>query len=160
MTREKVRFVSGVEECVAWHYPGANGACVVMAGGFAVTKEPATDRFAKRFHEAGFSVLAFDYRRLGESGGRPRLVLPIGDQLADWQAAVAFAATLPGVVPDKVAIWGFSATGGLVFDVAARNPQVAAAIAQTQHADGPAGLRNAARHQRPLAMLRFTGRGV
>jgi hypothetical protein len=41
--REKVRFVSGDTECAAWHYPGTNGACVIMAGGFAVTKEPGTD---------------------------------------------------------------------------------------------------------------------
>ena len=158
--RTKIRFVSGDAECAAWHYPGTNGACVIMAGGFAVTKEPATDQFARRFHEAGFSVLAFDYRRLGESGGQPRLVLPIKNQLADWQAAIAFAATLPDVDPAKIAIWAFSASGGFVFDVAARNPQLAAAIAQTPHADGPAGVRNAASYQKPLAMLRFTGRGV
>ena len=72
--RVKVRFASGDAECVAWHYLGTNGACVVMAGGGAVTKEPGTDLFAKRFNEAGFSVLAFDYRRLGGSGGRPRQV--------------------------------------------------------------------------------------
>jgi uncharacterized protein len=158
--REKVRFLSGDAECAAWHYPGTTGACVIMAGGLAVTKEPATDQFAKRFHDAGLSVLAFDYRRLGESGGQPRLVLPIKDQLADWQAAIDFAATLPGVDPARVAIWGFSASGGYVFDIAARNPQLAAAIAQTPHADGPAGLRNAASYQKAFAMLRFTGRGV
>ncbi|MFI5897348.1 hypothetical protein ACIA5D_45375 [Actinoplanes sp. NPDC051513] len=60
---------------------------MIMAGGFAVTKEAATDLFAERFHEAGFSVLAFDYRHLGESDGQPRLVLPIRDQLADWEAS-------------------------------------------------------------------------
>jgi len=158
--RQKVRFASGAEECAAWHYPGTNGACVVMAGGFAVTKEPATDAFAARFHEAGFSVLAFDYRRLGESSGEPRLVLPLSDQLHDWQRAIEHAATLPGVDPERIAIWAFSASGGFVLDVAARNPHLAAAIAQTPHADGPAGLRNAARHQKPLAMLRFTGRGL
>jgi len=38
--REKVRFVSGGTERAAWHYPGRNGACVIMAGGFAVTKDP------------------------------------------------------------------------------------------------------------------------
>jgi predicted alpha/beta hydrolase len=60
--REKIWFASGDAKCAAWHYPGANDACVIMAGGFAVTKEPGTDMFARRFHEAGFSVLAFDYR--------------------------------------------------------------------------------------------------
>jgi pimeloyl-ACP methyl ester carboxylesterase len=158
--RKTVRIVSGDTECVAWHYPGTNGACVIMAGGFAVTKEPGTDLFAKRFHEAGFDVLAFDYRRIGQSGGQPRQVLPLRDQLADWQAAIAFAPTLPGVDPARLAVWGFSATGGHVFRVAARNPQLAAAIAQTPNADGLAAARNAARHQTPLAMLRFTGRGI
>jgi pimeloyl-ACP methyl ester carboxylesterase len=57
-------------------------------------------------------------------------------------------------------VWGFSASGGHVFRVAARNPELAAAIAQTPNADGPAAVRNAARHQKPLAMLRFTGRGA
>ena len=84
----------------------------------------------------------------------------IRDQLADWQAAIAFAATLPGVDPARLAIWGFSASGGHVFRVAARNPRLAAAIAQTPNADGPAAARNASRHQKPLAMLRFTGRGI
>ncbi len=160
MQRQKVRYVSGDAECVAWHYPGTNGACVIMAGGFAVTKEPATDLFAQRFHDAGFGVLAFDYRRLGESGGQPRLALPIRMQLDDWQAAIDFARTLPDVDPAKIAIWGFSASGGHLFRVAARNPALAAAIAQTPNVDGPASARNAARHQKPGAMLRFTGRAI
>jgi len=70
--RLKVWFDSGGAECAAWHYAGTNGACVVMAGGAGVTKEPGTDRFAARFHAAGFSVLAFDHRHIGESGGTPR----------------------------------------------------------------------------------------
>lgn len=158
--REKVHFLSGDTDCAAWHYPGINGACVIMAGGGAVTKEPGTDLFAKRFHDAGFTVLAIDYRHLGESGGQPRQIVRIRDQLADWQAAIAFAPTLPGVDPTRVAIWGFSLSGGHVLRVAARNPQLAAAIAQTPNADGPAAARNATRHQMPLASLRFTGRAV
>jgi uncharacterized protein len=158
--REKVSFASGDTECVAWHYPGTGGACVIMAGGFAVTKEAGTDLFAKRFHDAGLGVLAFDYRRLGESGGQPRQVVRIREQLADWQAAIGFAAGLPGVDPARIAIWGFSLAGGHVFRVAARNAELAAAIAQTPNADGLAAARNATRHQKPLALLRLTGRGV
>ena len=156
--REKVRFASGGTECAAWHYPGSSGACVIMAGGFAVTKEPATDRFARRFNDAGFSVLAFDYRRIGESGGQPRQVQPVRDQLDDWDAAIAFAATLPEVDPARLAAWGFSAAGGHVFRLAARDRRLAAAIAQTPNADNLAASRNAARHQKPAAMLRFTAR--
>jgi fermentation-respiration switch protein FrsA (DUF1100 family) len=158
--REKVRFASGDTECAAWHYPGTNGACVIMAGGFGVTKEPATDRFARRFNAAGFAVLAFDYRRLGDSGGQPRQVQRIREQLADWRAAVEFAASLPGVDPARLAIWGFSLAGGHVFRVAAGYPRLAAAITQTPNADGRAAARNAARYQKLPALLRLTGRGI
>src|SRR5947209_917854 len=154
--REKVWFRSGNEACAAWHYPGDNGAVVVMTGGFAVPKEPATDRFAAGFHAAGFSVLAFDPRRIGESGGEPRQVVRIKDQLADWDAALEFAACLPGVARAKVAAWAFSLSGGLVLAVAARHPWLGAVIAQTPVADGRAATRNAARHQTMPALLRFT----
>ncbi|MFF1921179.1 alpha/beta hydrolase [Streptomyces sp. NPDC058221] len=156
--RQKVRFDAGGTECAAWHYPGTNGGCVIMAGGGGVTKEPGTDPFAARFHAAGFTVLAFDYRRLGESGGLPRQVVRVKDQLADWQCAIAFAESLPDVDPARIAVWGFSLSGGHVLRVAARNPHVAAAIAQTPNADGPAASRNATRYQTPLALLRLTGR--
>src|SRR3954465_8588351 len=93
--RLPVRFTSGDTFCAAWHYPGTNGACVVMAGGFAVTKEPATDRFRARCQAAVSHVLAFDYRRLGESGGTPRLVVKLRESHEDWQAAIDHARTLP-----------------------------------------------------------------
>ena len=44
MQRKKVRFASGGSEVAAWHYPGTNGACVIMAGGSAVTKMPGGER--------------------------------------------------------------------------------------------------------------------
>jgi pimeloyl-ACP methyl ester carboxylesterase len=158
--REKVYFVSGDTQCAALHYPGTNGACVIMAGGFAVTMEPGTGRFAKRFNAAGFTVLAFDYRHLGDSGGQPRQIVRIREQLADWQAAIAFAPTLRGVDPTRIGIWGFSLSGGHVLRVAARNAGLAAAIAHTPNTDGPAAARNATRHQTPLASLRFTNRAI
>ena len=138
-----VRFESNGTDCAAWHYPGTNGACVVMAAGLAVTKEVGTDRFARAFARAGFTVLAFDYRRLGESGGHPRQIVRIREQLDDWRAALAFARRLPEVDPRRVAIWGFSVSGGHVFRVAAADRTLAAAIAHSPAADGldAAGMR-------------------
>src|SRR5260370_15638795 len=158
--RSKIHFEVGGTRCAAWHYPGTNGGWVIMAGGFAVTKEAGTDLFAARFRDSGFSVLAFDYRHLGESGGQPRQVVRVREQLADWDAAISLAATLPGVDPARLAIWAFSASGGYVFGLAARDTRLAAAIAQTPNADNPAAARNAARYQKPRAMLRFTGRAL
>jgi alpha/beta superfamily hydrolase len=153
---EDVRFGG----CAGRHYPGTNGGCVIMAGGFAVTRGPGTERFAKRFHDAGFSVLAFENRRLGAASGRPRQVVRIREQLADWRAAIAYAGTLPQVDPARLALWSFSLTGGLVLQVAARNPNLAAVIAQSPNADGPASTRSAMRYTTPSALLRLTGRGV
>jgi hypothetical protein len=152
--REKVWFASGGTECAGWHYAGSHGGCVITAAGFAVTKEPATDLFARRFHDAGFSALAFDYRGIGQSGGQPRQVQRIRDQLADWQAAITFAAALPEAGPVRLAIWSFSASGGQVFQVAARDRRLAAALAQTPTADSLAAARNAALYQTPRAVLR------
>jgi pimeloyl-ACP methyl ester carboxylesterase len=160
VVREKVRFESRGESCVGWHYPGTNGACLVMAGGFAVTKEPGTDRFAHRFAEAGFSVVAFDYRHLGESDGTPRQVVRLREQLQDWRAALGFAAELPEVDPSRIAVWGFSVSGGHVVELAAADPRVAAAIAQTPNVDGPAATRNAARFTTPKALLGLTWLGL
>ena len=152
--REHVR----IGPLAAWHYPGTNGACVVMAGGTGVTKEPATDRFAARFNEAGFSVLAFDFRGFGDSDGEPRQVVRVRDQLRDWEDAAAYAAGLPEV--ESVALWGFSLSGGHVMRVAARAGGIAAVIAQAALADGQAAAPNALRSMTPLALARLTGRGV
>src|ERR1700760_1697620 len=150
-----IRIPSGDSMIAALHYIGTNGACIVMAGGTGVTKEPATDPFAPHFHSAGFTVLAFDFRRLGESEGSPRQVVRVGDQLDDYRAALAFAATLPEVDPTRIAIWGFSLAGGHVLRVAAREPGLAAVIAQAPLADGPAIAPKAMRAMTPGAALRL-----
>jgi pimeloyl-ACP methyl ester carboxylesterase len=156
--REKVTFRSGPDDCAAWHYQGSNGACVVMAGGAGVTKEPATDRFAARFHAAGYSVLAFDHRHFGESGGTPRQVLRIREQLADWEAALDCAASLPGVASGKVAAWGFSLAAGHLLRLAARpadQHRLAAVIAQAPLADGAVSSPRALGHETPGVLARF-----
>lgn len=158
--RRAAEFTVAGTRLAAWHYPGTDGSCIVMAGGFAVPKEPATDLFAARFNAAGFGVLAFDYRRLGASGGSPRQVVRVREQLADWQAAIEYAATLPDVDPARIAVWGFSATGGHILHVAARNPQLAAAVAQTPNAGGLAAARSAMRFQTGPASIRLTARAA
>jgi pimeloyl-ACP methyl ester carboxylesterase len=154
--RSKVEFPSGRGRCSAWSYPGTNGACVVLASGGGVPKEPGTDRFAARFQEAGFAALAFDFRHFGESEGTPRQVIRTRRQMQDLAAAVSFAATLTGVDPAKLVAWGFSLAGGHVLRLAARVP-LAAAIAQTPFVDGFASAPNALRHETLGVVLRFPG---
>jgi uncharacterized protein len=156
--REGIAFRSGTDDCAAWHYQGNNGACVVMAGGAGVTKEPATDRFAARFHAAGYSVLAFDYRHIGGSGGKPRQVVWVREQLADWEAALDCAAALPGAEADKIAGWGFSLAAGHLLRLAARpagQHRLAAVIAQAPLADGAVSSPRALGHETLGVLARF-----
>jgi pimeloyl-ACP methyl ester carboxylesterase len=131
-----------------------------MAAGLGLPRSPATDRFASRFHAAGHSVVAFDYRHLGDSGGTPRLVAPLRGQLADWRAAVAAAAALPEVHADRIVLWGFSVSGGHVVRVAADGAPVAAVIAQTPALDGIAITRHAIRYEPFSVVARFNARVV
>jgi uncharacterized protein len=154
LQREKVKFECRGVPCVGWHYRGTSGACVVMAAGTGVTKEPGTDRFAAKFHEAGFSVLAFDYRHFGESEGTPRQVVRIAGQLADWRAAVTFASTLAEVDSGRIAAWGFSLAGGHVLRLASEGA-VTAAIAQAPYIDGLIAGPQALRHETLGVIARF-----
>ncbi|MDQ3729354.1 MAG: alpha/beta hydrolase [Actinomycetota bacterium] len=139
LTRTKLRFTSGETECAAvLVQPESSGPvpCVVLGHGFGALKEGGPIRSAERFAAAGFAGLAFDYRYFGESGGEPRQLLDIKKQLSDWRAAIAYARTLDGVDPERIALWGSSFSGGHVIVLAAEARRVRAVIAQAPHIDG------------------------
>jgi uncharacterized protein len=112
-----------------------------MAHGLGGTRECALDPYAQAFAAAGFFVLLFDYRYIGTSDGTPRQLIDIRRQLQDWRAAIAFARTLPGVDPSRIALWGTSLSGGYVLTAAAKDASVAAIAAQCPMLDGRASAR-------------------
>jgi pimeloyl-ACP methyl ester carboxylesterase len=137
--RQDVRFASGESECAAWLYlpprPGP-GPAIVLGHGLGAVKEMRLDAYAERFAAAGFACLLFDYRHFGASGGEPRQLLDVDRQLEDWAAALRFARGLDAVDPDRVGIFGSSFGGGHVIVTAARDPRVAAVVAQCPFTDG------------------------
>ncbi|VFB01266.1 alpha/beta hydrolase [Nocardia cyriacigeorgica] len=161
--RRDVEFVSGGVPCAAWLYttPGASEPrpMVIMGHGLGAVREMRLAAFAERFAANGWSVLVFDYRHLGASGGQPRQLLDIGRQLADWQAALAFARTLPEVDVERIALWGTSFGGGHVLQVGSGNPQVAAIVAQCPFTDGPASLISRLRTG-PLSAVALMAAGI
>jgi dienelactone hydrolase len=89
--REDVLFTSGGDRISAWLYRPSNAGdapLLVMAHGLGAVRTMRLDAYAERFTAAGYACLVFDYRNFGDSEGRPRQLLDIRMQLADWAAAV------------------------------------------------------------------------
>jgi fermentation-respiration switch protein FrsA (DUF1100 family) len=138
-TRHDVSFVSGEDTCAAWLYlpDGVTSPPVVILGhGLGGTREMRLDAFAERFAQAGIAALAFTYRHFGDSGGQPRQLLSIKRQLADWDAAIAWVKERRDVDGTRIAVWGSSFGGGHSITVAARHPELKAAVSQCPFTDG------------------------
>jgi pimeloyl-ACP methyl ester carboxylesterase len=132
-TSEQVTFRSGGEHCAAWvTMPQGSGPfpVVVLVHGGGAVHDMKLPEYESAFARAGLAVVAFDYRHFGNSGGEPRQMLSVRRQLADVDATIAFARTVPGVDPSRIALWGTSFGASHVLTVAARHPELAAAIVQ------------------------------
>ena len=131
-------FPSDGQACAAWFYRPAGepdpAPVIVMAHGLTGTRHDRLGPFAERFAAAGLAALVFDYRGFGDSEGEPDLFEP-ERQLTDWRAAIAFARSLPGIDPDRVATFGSSLGGGNALAAAAEDPRVVAAISQVPFLD-------------------------
>lgn len=153
-TRHDVSFTSGDATCAAWLYlpVGVTSPPVVILGhGLGATREMRLDAYAERFAAAGIAAFAFTYRHFGDSGGQPRQLLSIKRQLADWDAAIAHVKGRDDVDGRRVAVWGSSFGGGHSITVAARHPELLAAVSQCPFTDGLAS----ARALGPVASLRL-----
>jgi dienelactone hydrolase len=163
-SRRTVEFPSGDATCSAWLYlpvapSGTSVPVVVMGHGLGATREMGLAPYAERFAAAGIAALVFTYRHLGDSGGEPRQVLSMAKQLSDWDAAIDYATGLPEVDGDRVAVWGSSLGGGHAISVAARHPELRAAVAQCPFTDGPASAR-ALGVRETLVMTGFVARDL
>jgi dienelactone hydrolase len=78
ISKRDVTFRSGDSFASGWFFlpedagSGAAAPAVAMAHGIGAVKEMFLEPIARRFAEAGFAVLVFDYRSFGASGGEPR----------------------------------------------------------------------------------------
>lgn len=162
--RRTIDFRSGDSYCTAWLYlPATTSAApapvVVMGHGLGATRELGLAPYAERFVAAGLAVLVFTYRNLGDSGGTPRQVLSMPQQVADWDAAIKYVAGLPEVDGGRIAVWGSSLGGGHAIAVAARHPELRAAVAQCPFSDGLASA-GALGPRESLTMFGFVARDL
>jgi pimeloyl-ACP methyl ester carboxylesterase len=132
VVRDDLRFPCGDTECAAWLFlpPAEKPPVVVMAHGFAGTRDVALPAFAERFAAAGVASLVFDYRHFGASGGAPRQLVDPWTQAEDWKTALAFARSLHAVDGSRVALFGTSLGAGHALATAAGDANVRAVVAQ------------------------------
>ncbi|MFD2468839.1 alpha/beta hydrolase [Amycolatopsis silviterrae] len=154
----RTAFRSGRDQCAAWltlpDRPGPHPAVVLVHGGGA-THEMMLGQYETWFAAAGFAVLAFDFRHLGESGGLPRQLVSQRRYAEDVDAALAFARSRPEIDAARIALWGTSFGASHVLAAAARHPSLAAAVVQCPVFSGRAvvaraGLRHLARFTWPI----------
>ncbi len=136
---EEVFFESdGVRLAADLYRPPTAGPvpCVVMGHGGSGTKRLGLPTYAEKFAAAGLAALAFDYRHFGRSGGEPRQIIDLSEQLDDYRAAVRYVRGREDIDPTRVALWGTSLSGGHVLAVAADDPDIAAVVSQVPLIDG------------------------
>src|SRR4051794_22163338 len=79
---------------------------IVIGHGFGVVKE-ALPPHAEYLREAGYVVLAIDYRTFGASDGEPRRQLFPLDQVEDFRNAISYLERRTDLVdPGRIGIWG------------------------------------------------------
>ncbi len=124
-------------------YPGI----VLCHGYFRSLAEPSD--VGLRLHRAGYSVLLFDFRGCGRSGGR---FTTIGyKETGDVLAAVALLKSRLGSAP--VGVYGISMGAAAAIMAAAQTQEIAALVADSPYADLSGVLRRRMRDLVPLPGL-------
>lgn len=161
---ETVAFESHGGQCEAdLHLPTGReqpGPAVVMAHGFGGARSWGLGAFAERFAEAGLAAFVFDYRHLGGSSGTPRRLIDADRQLDDWAAALAFTRALDVVDANRVALWGMSFGGGHALEIARRDTNIAAVVAQVPFVDGSATIAHQSRSRGSFARARLAALAI
>ncbi len=130
--RSRVSFQSGGLELAGHRYrpPGVadeeRTAAVVLLGPISSVKEITVPHYAERLADAGYSVLTFDPRFLGESAGEPRGHYDPNVVIEDIVSAISHLVTRRDIDPDRIGLVGVCFGGGLAVSAAARDRRVRA----------------------------------
>lgn len=123
-----------------WFLPPRNGAMVVVLHGYGRDHTRAW-RYGGFLHQAGYGLLAFDFR---SSRVRNRLPTTLGyHEAEDARAALAWLRTRPGLHEAPVGLLGESLGGSIALVAAAERPDVRAVIVDGAFASGERALEDA-----------------
>lgn len=137
----KSSFIHSGVTCAATLYMPAEAEptslpAVLMVGGWGGVQEALTTPFIRRFVEAGFAVMEFDYPGWGHSAGWPRQDINPWTRVKVANTALAHLKGLPQINERSIVLWGTSFGGGHVVDIASEHPEILGAIIQVPMLDG------------------------
>ena len=138
MDRREVSFPSGGASCAAWLYSAQNGAEGADRGDGPRPHRDAARRprrLRRALRRSRLPRRSSSTTAGSATAAASRTCFEPARQLEDWRAAIAFARSLPGVDPDRVATFGSSMGGGNALAAAAGDARVAAAISQVPFLD-------------------------
>ena len=119
-------------------------AGIVLCHGYTGVKSLYLPDNARVLTEAGYVVLAFDYKGWGASEG-PRTRLAPFSRVADVLAALTFLGTRPGVDPAHLGLYGTSYGGATVIWAAALDERVRCVVSVVGVGDGRRWMRSVRR---------------
>ncbi len=108
-------------------------AVVLVSGSGPADRDEATfgipifGQLAGALADAGFQVLRYDKRGVGQSGGRPEAAT-LGDYAEDLRAAIKFMTDRKDVDRKRLALVGHSEGGSVAMLAAAKNDRIAAVV--------------------------------
>ena len=119
-------------------------AGILLCHGYTGVKSLYLPDNARVLTEAGYVVLAFDYKGWGASEG-PRTRLAPFSRVADTLAALTFLGTRPGVDPAHLGLYGTSYGGATVIWAAALDTRVRCVVSVVGVGDGRRWMRSVRR---------------
>lgn len=117
----------------AWHVPGTRDAVVLLFHGFG-RNHLRSWRYGAFLNQAGYHVVAIDFRSSRWKGRKPTTLGHF--ELEDAQAALDWVRAEPAFAGFRIGIMGESLGGAVALLTAARNPFVAATVADCAFASG------------------------
>ncbi|GAA3089762.1 alpha/beta hydrolase [Streptosporangium carneum] len=106
-------------------------APALVLGHSGVMVKEALRHFAPYFTEAGFVVLAIDYRTVGASEGEPRGLDHPERQVEDFRSAISYLHTRPEVQPERIGLWGVSVGGSVALQAAVLDRRAKCVVVQS-----------------------------
>jgi dipeptidyl aminopeptidase/acylaminoacyl peptidase len=117
---------------------------IVLCHGYTGVKDLYLPDNARVLNEAGYVVLAFDYKGWGQSEGSPSRLAPYS-RVADVQAALTFLGLQPEVDENRLGIYGTSYGGATVVWTGAVDNRVKCIVSTVGVGDGRRWMRSVRR---------------